>query len=252
KDFVSDAMMIKGMDDALVMAYTAQDKNKPIFGSVQDVILYNTTLDSVMDSRTFDYHITAGEYGHHDITNNILLTSYHDKIYYKNAYIDTLFSITKERITPCMIIDMGKHAFPVDYIYGVEPFENVIRINKFFIAGDRLFLHCIYYSSFSIYSVDTRLSFVYICDLDGKNGSYYKPMFTNDLDNGPNYVIPTRGDVSIIDVGDVDGERKDIYLPNNKMEKKMKDKDRFKRLYEASNPIEDNPIVRTIHWKKAE
>ena len=91
---------------------------------------------------------------------------------------------------------------------------------------------------------------MFICVLDGKNGSYYEPMFTNDLDNGPNYYIPTREDVSIIDVGDVDGERKDIYLPNNKMEKKMKDKDCFKRLYEASNPVEDNPIVRTIHWKE--
>jgi len=56
--------------------------------------------------------------------------------------------------------------------------------------------------------------------------------------------------VDVLEVGEVDGKRQDYYLPNNKMEKKMKDKDRFKRLYEASNPVEDNPILRTIHWKE--
>ena len=252
KDFAVGGMSMKGMDDALVMVYIPQDKQ--LAEVKQDIILYNTALDSVMDSRTFDYNITAGEYGHHDFSGRTVMTSYHDKVYYKTTFTDTLYSITKEKITPCLIVDLGKYALPVDYIYGSgsDTYENIIKVNRILIAGDRLFMLCSYYSSFGSNSIEARNSFMYICDLNGKNGSYYEPMFTNDLDNGPNYYIPTRGDVDIIDVGEVDGERKNIYLPNNKMEKKMKDKDRFKRLYEASNPVEDNPIVRTIHWKKAE
>ena len=251
KDFVNTTMMIKGMDDALVMAYFPQDKR--LTDVKQDIILYNTVLDSVMDSRTFDYHITVGEMGnnHHDFTNRTIMTSYHDKIYYKTTYTDTLYSITKEKITPYLIVDLGKYALPVDFIYGSETYENIIKIQSILIAGDSLFMQCTYYSSYGFNnSTVARYDFMYICDLDGQNGSYYEPMFINDLDNGPNYYIPTRGDVSIIDVGEVDGEMKDYYLPNNKMEKKMKDKDRFKRLYKASNPVEDNPIVRTIHWKE--
>jgi len=245
KDFVDAKMMIKGMDDALVMAYFPQDKR--LTDVKQDIILYNTVLDSVMDSRTFDYHITASDM-HHDFSNRTIMTSYHDKIYYKTTFTDTLYSITKEKITPCLIVDLGKYALPVDYIYGSDTYENIIMINRILMAGDRLFMQCTYFSNFS--SGESRISFMYICDLNGKNGSYYEPMFTNDLDNGPNYYIPTREDASIIAVGEVDGSKKDYYLPNNKMEKKMKDKDRFKRLYEASNPVEDNPIVRTIHWKE--
>jgi len=245
KDFVVGWMKIKGIDDALLMVYIPRAKQQTEVK--QDLILYNTTLDSVMDSRTFDRHITSTVYN--DFAGSQIVTSYRDKIYYKDAFVDTLFSITKEKITPCLIVDLGKYACPVDFLYsGNNTYENVLTIDNILIAGDRLFMPCTYYSNFS--SGDTRFRFTYICDLKGKNGSYYEPIFTNDLDNGPNYYIPVRGDVDVLEVGEVDGKRQNYYLPNNKMEKKMKDKDRFKRLYEASNPVEDNPIVRTIHWKE--
>ncbi|MDD4822112.1 MAG: 6-bladed beta-propeller [Bacteroidales bacterium] len=247
KEFAISDMKIKGMDDVLLMAYNPRVKQQTKVK--QDLILYNTALDSVMDSRTFDHHSTATV--NNDFSDRTIWTSYRDKIYYRNAFVDTLFSITKEKITPCLIIDLGKYALPVDFMYGGnDTYENIIMINSILVASNRLFMRFTCYSSFGCFSYDIRSRFTYICDLNGKNGSYYEPMFTNDLDNGPNYYIPVRGDVDVIAVGDVDGKRQDYYLPNNKMEKKMKDKDRFKRLYEASNPVEDNPIIRTIHWKE--
>ncbi|HEY5571305.1 MAG TPA: 6-bladed beta-propeller [Bacteroidales bacterium] len=247
KDFVVGWMKIKGMDDALLMVNGLRFKQQT--EEKQDLILYNTALDSVMDSRTFDRHITSTVYN--NFPGSQIVTSYRDKIYYKDAFVDTLFSITKEKITPCLIVDLGKYAFPVDFLYGGnDTYENVLTINNILVAGDRLFMLCTYYSSFELYSADIRCRFMYICDLNGKNGSYYEPMFTNDLDNGPNFRITVLRDVDVLEVGEVDGKRQDYYLPNNKMEKKMKDKDRFKRLYEASNPVEDNPILRTIHWKE--
>ncbi|MDD4822113.1 MAG: 6-bladed beta-propeller [Bacteroidales bacterium] len=247
KNFFVGWMSIVGMDDVFLMVYNPRAKQNTEVK--QDLILYNTTLDSVMDTKTFDRHITSTVYD--DFKGIQIVTSYRDKLYYKDAFVDTLFAITKEKITPCLVVDLGKYACPVDVLYGgKDTYENVLTINNILIAGDRLFMQCSYYSTFGIFSQEMIRYFMYICDLNGKNGSYYEPIFTNDLDNGPNFSINIFKGVDVLEVGEVDGKRQDYYLPNNKMEKKMKDKDRFKRLYEASNPVEDNPIIRTIHWKE--
>lgn len=230
------------MDSAIVMVYPVQDKR---YRQVPDIVVYNTALDSVTASRTIDYDITAYTNTHNDFSSAMCF-SFHPKcVYYKTTYNDTLYLIKKNEISPAMLLDFGNYAYSKENIYQRKknPFRNTVLLRKMRRVENRFFFNCAYTDN-----NDQTTGFMYVCDVDGKNGKYLQPVFTNDLDNGPSYMFPDHGNITAVQLDNINDDNRHFYFPDNRMSKKMKNRDQFTELYQKTK-VMDNPILQVIHFK---
>ena len=246
--YIADGARTAIIDSAIVMVYPVMDKS---FKLTPDIVVYNTAIDSVTVSRTIDYDIKAynNVNFHRDFSSSMCFSVHQNHVYYKTTYDDTLYLIKKNEISPAMVIDFGRFTYSKENIHGNrnlnmrETLRNTVRLVKMRRIENRFFFNCVYTDN-----NDQTTGFIYVCNINGNNGQYFQSIFINDLDDGPNYRFPDWGNITAIQLDNIDDENRRFYFPDNKMSKKMKDKEQFGRLYQKSK-ITDNPIIQVIHFR---
>ena len=247
RDFLGDGMRATYIDSAIIMIYPPMDSRLKQF---PDILVYNPIIDSLTAVKTINYGISQNGNIHFEISGSTCFSVHPKYLYYKTTYCDTLYFITKNEIKPIMIIDFGKYVYSKENIYGgsykdyKELLRNTIRLNAMRRIEERFYFSCVYTNN-----DDVKISFIYVCDLNGNNGSYYKSPFINDLDDGPDFYFPTIGNITSITKGDIDEDNRKFYFPNHKISKKMEKTDEFIELFNRVDE-NDNPIIQVIHFKK--
>ena len=123
---------------------------------------------------------------------------------------------------------------------------------------DKILLSVRYYSSIEErkeYYSKKGMKYCYwvICDLKDGSVRYHANYIINDLDGGPNVLLPfyLGEDIYCLSVEDLKND-KEIYNSyfSEGVEAKLKDQEgKFQRLLEPL-AVDANPIIRTIHWKE--
>lgn len=163
---------------------------------------------------------------------------------------DTVFMAKDKEVRPlCLIIPENKYKPENQFVDGVNSKINQPLILRMYVLKNQILL-CVQY----FYSHEEKMYFWVLCDLKSGSVTFYSKDIVNDLDGGPNILIPNMlydEEIYSLSVEDLknDEEIYNSYFTKG-VKAKLKDQDgKFQRLLEPL--AEDaNPIIRTIHWKK--
>ena len=206
----------------------------------------------------YDSNIKKGGYEHeatearHSISN--------DALYIWNVFYDTVMMAKGKEVKPyCLIIPENKYT-PEDCFSKSRKELLQPLVSRMYICNNKILLSVRYYPSFEdalAFHTNPKSNKQYcywvVCDLKDGSVTYHANYIINDVDGGPNVLLPIYlvEDIYSLNVEDLKND-KNIYNSyfTEGVEAKLKDQEgKFQRLLE---PLEDdaNPIIRTFHWKK--
>ena len=183
-----------------------------------------------------------------------------DACYAWSVFYDTVMMAKGKEVKPfCLIIPENKYLPEDCYSKNVKELLQPLIV-RMYICNNKLLLSVRYYPSFEkALAFNTKpkenIKYCYwvVCDLKDGSVTYHANNIINDLDGGPNILLPIYNveDIYSLSVEDLknDEEIYNSYFTEG-IQAKLKDQDgKFQRLLE---PLADdaNPIIRTYHWKK--
>jgi len=181
-----------------------------------------------------------------------------DACYTWSVFYDTVMMAKGKEVKPfCLIIPENKYLPEDRYSKGSKELLQPL-ISRMYICKNKILLSVRYYSSFEdalAFHTKPNKKYCYwvVCELKDGSVTYHANNIINDLDGGPNILLPIYNveDIYSLSVEDLknDEEIYNSYFTEG-IQAKLKDQDgKFQRLLE---PLEDdaNPIIRTYHWKE--
>lgn len=241
-------------DNIIISSYVLSTPIRP------ELILYNPKTNTIVDSLP-NYYTTKLRKGGSMISFGDIETAfseYKNELYSMCIFSDTLYKITEKEILPFAIFDFGENKYTTNIPF--MPFAEMrlawwkaIRLKGIMRTSNTL------YVQFEKGAQKRgMINFIYALNLNDFTGQYYKGHFINDLDNGPNYSLlsaVSSNPNQIFDVATLKAmpddkfqKAKDRLFPDNKMPKKMKNLDEFKRLWDKSTE-DSNPIIQFLKLK---
>ncbi|MDD4822302.1 MAG: 6-bladed beta-propeller [Bacteroidales bacterium] len=195
----------------------------------------------------------------HEGTDPVRFIS-NDACYTWSVFYDTVMMARGKEAKPlCRIIPENKYS-PED-CYS-KNFKDLLQplILRIYLCKNKLLLSVRYYPSFEeALTFHTKpkenMKYCYwvVCDLKDGSVTYHTNYIINDLDGGPNVLIPIYRveDIYSLNVEDLKNDE-EIYKSyfTDGVEAKLKDQEgKFQRLFEPL-PDDANPIIRTYYWKE--
>jgi len=226
-----------------------------IDGSTNQIVRNNKRLREEMKTFLNELSDKAKKEGKKEyISEGIapVLSIYNDAVYYWCILLnDTVIMAKGKEVKPhCRIIPENK--YKPEEMYGGNKNSKLLQpiIMKMYIFKDKILLFVHYYASIDDNSDN---GYWVLCDFISGNVTYHSNYIINDLDGGPNILVPNSGieDIYCLSVEDLknDEEIYNSYFTEG-VEAKLKDQEgKFQRLLK-SLADDANPIIRTIHWKE--
>ncbi|MDD3161734.1 MAG: 6-bladed beta-propeller [Bacteroidales bacterium] len=195
----------------------------------------------------------------HEATDLVHFIS-NDAYYTWSVFYDTVMMARGKEVKPFCRIIPDKKYMPEDcYSKSAKELLQPL-IARMYLCKNKLLLLVRYYPSFEKALAfhtkpkeNTNCCYWVVCDLKDGSVTYHTNYIINDLDGGPNVLLPIYRveDIYSLNVEDLKNDE-DIYNSyfTKGVEAKLKDQDgKFQRLFE-SLADDANPIIRTIHWKE--
>ncbi len=162
---------------------------------------------------------------------------------------DTVFEAYNNEIRPyCLFSPENKYVYADFYEDTEEEMLHQPLILRMHVLKNKILLYIRYYTS-----IENKTNYWMLCDMKTGKTTYYADYIVNDLDGGPNILVPNSGneDINCLSVEDLknDTEIYNSYFTEG-VKAKLKDQEgKFQRLLE---PLSDdaNPIIRTFYWKE--
>lgn len=198
-------------------------------------------------------------YCEHEATEPVHSIS-NDACYTWSVFYDTVMMARGKEVKPfCRIIPENKY-MPED-CYS-KNFKELLQplISRMYLCNNKLLLYVRYYPSFENALAfhtnpkeNTKYCYWVVCDMKDGSATYHSNYIVNDLDGGPNVLLPIYRveDIYSLNVEDLKNDE-DIYNSyfTDGVKAKLKDQEgKFQCLLETLAD-DANPIIRTYHWKE--